>query len=87
MKKYKKFGKPWYRWVFGYWPLRWLWLIWNPLKVVNKEGMMIADIAKRRRGKKLSKQERQRRKDAGEAERQCFTVQVIRSLDFEGGSD
>ena len=88
MKKYKRHGKPWWRWRFGVFPFSWLWWFWNPLQIVHhKEGYIIADVRRRRVGKLTSQREKQRRKDAGEAMTKCFTVKLVRSLDFSGESD
>jgi len=68
-------------------PFLWLWKLWNPFKVRDKGGRIIKDRRFWKKSAQVSRQERERRKLAGEANTQWFSVKVMRSLDFSGGED
>ena len=68
-------------------PAKWLWRIWNPFRVPDGTGSVIADIRLRMRSNKTSKRERARRKKEGKGERLCFSVTGVRELGCSSDSD
>lgn len=85
--KHRKYDKPlWQRWP-GKRPFKYIWMIWNPLKFVDKKHRVIADIYNKRKAKKQSIKERAKRKAAGQGENLCFSCTVTRSMGFSGDTD
>ena len=85
--KHRKHDKPIYRRWPGKWPFRYIWMLWNPLRIVDKRHRIIADYFMRKKGREISRKEREKRKLAGEGERKWFSCKVTRSLDFSGNAD
>jgi hypothetical protein len=84
---HRKYDKPFYlRWP-GKGPLKYIWMLYNPFNIVNKQHIIIADILKKRKHKKISITERSRRSQAGEGPKKCFKATLTRSMDFSGKSD
>jgi hypothetical protein len=84
---HRKYDKPFYRRWPGKWPFKYIWYLWNPFKIVDKQLLIIADIFKRRKNRKTSLTERTRRLEAGEGAKNCFTCTITRSMDFSGSTD
>lgn len=84
--KHRKYDKPFYlRWP-GKWPFKYIWYLWNPFRFVDKKHRIITDIYNRHKAKKFSIKERQRRKDAGQGEKLCYSCTIVRSMGFSGDS-
>jgi len=68
-------------------PFKQLWKIWNPFRVPDKTGGMITDVFTRRRSKKTSKRENEKRIREGKRGPKCFSVKIMQSIDMSGKSD
>lgn len=85
--KHRKYDKPfWRRWP-GKWPFKYIWYLWNPLRLVDKKLRVIPDIPRKLKARKQSVKEHARRKAAGQGENLCFSCTVTRSMDFSGDTD
>ena len=87
MGVHRKYDKPFYRRWPGKWPFKYIWMLWNPFKFVDSKHIIIADIFKKRKNRKISITERERRAKTGEGPKKCFKQTVTRSMDFSGSAD
>ena len=78
---------PFYRRWPGKWPFRYIWMLWNPFRIVDNKQRRISDLSAKKRAKEISRKERAKRKLAGEGEKQWFSCKVTRSLDLSGNTD
>lgn len=76
-----------YNFILSRTPFKFLWRVWNPLRLPDSSGGVIADIKMKMKSKKTSKIENSKREKEGKRGPKRWTIKVTQSIDLSGKSN